>query len=198
MVFNPSAGADEAIFFFRIINIISCWLFPSNDILTVILIQMHCWPCHKLGPGHHRVMIYIYIVVLEPSMLQAMFRWNRSTGSGEDFWEIFTIYGPGSHLGHVTWIIYIHISYPILYMLHIKFGFDWPSGFRGADVWILWRYTCILPGGGGIWAPVVHFLSESLIVSPIAHFLQDFHFKWHFKSFPHSNALVTYVDLAIK
>ena len=42
------------------------------------------------------------------------------------------------------------------------------------------------------------FLSESLIVSPIAHFLQDFHFKWHFKSFPHSNALGTYVDLAVK
>ena len=56
-------------------------------------------------------MIYIYIVVLEPSMLQAKFPWNLSTGSGEDFWEIFTIYGPG---GHVTWIIYIHIDYPIL------------------------------------------------------------------------------------
>ena len=60
-------------------------------------------------------MIYIYIVVLEPSMLQAKFPWNLSTGSGEeDFWEIFTIYGPGGYLGHVTWIIYIHIDYPIL------------------------------------------------------------------------------------
>ena len=37
-------------------------------------------------------------------------------------------------LGHVTWIIYIHINYPFLLMLHIKFGFDWPSGFRGVDV----------------------------------------------------------------
>ena len=26
----------------------------------------------------------------------------------------FTIYGPGGHLGHVTWIIYINIDYPIL------------------------------------------------------------------------------------
>ena len=39
-----------------------------------------------------------------------------------------TIYGHGGHLGHVNLIIYIHIVYPIAY---IKFGFDWPSGFRG-------------------------------------------------------------------
>ena len=45
------------------------------------------------------------------------------------------------------------------------------------------------------WGP---FFSESLIFSPTAHFLQDFHFKWHFKSFPYSNALATYVDLAVK
>ena len=25
-------------------------------------------------------------------------------------------------------------------MLHIKFGFDWPSGFRGEDVSLLWKY----------------------------------------------------------
>ena len=47
----------------------------------------------------------------------------------------------------------------------------------------------------GPWGP---FFSESLIFNPTAHFLQDFHFKWHFKSFPHSNALATYVDPAVK
>ena len=31
-------------------------------------------------------------------------------------------------------LVYIHIDYPFLLMLHIKFGFDWPSGFRGDDV----------------------------------------------------------------
>ena len=144
-------------------------------------------------------MIYIHIVVLEPSMLRAKFRWNRSTGSGEeDFWTVFTIYGHGGHLGHVTWIFYIHICYPILLMLHIKFRFDWPSGFRGEDVWILWRYTCILPRGGGGWAPGAQFFSESLIFSPTAHFLQDFSFKWQFNNFSHSNAFATYVDLAVK
>ena len=39
-----------------------------------------------------------------------------------------------TYMGMVTWIIYIHIDYPFLLMLHIKFGFDWPSGFRGDDV----------------------------------------------------------------
>ena len=43
-------------------------------------------------------------------------------------------YGHCGHLGHVTWIIYIYIDYPFLLMLHIKFGFDWPTNFRGDDV----------------------------------------------------------------
>ena len=33
-------------------------------------------------------------------------------------------------------------------MLHMKSGFDWPMGFRGEDLLILWQYTCILPQGG--------------------------------------------------
>ena len=44
---------------------------------------------------------------------------------------VFTIYGHGSHLGHVTWTLYINFRSPFLWMLHMKFGFDWPSGFRG-------------------------------------------------------------------
>ena len=76
-------------------------------------------------------MIYIHIVDLESLMLHAKFQDRRPLGSGEeDFFKVFTIYGHGSHLGHVTWIIYIHIGSPF----HIKFGFDWPSGFRGEDL----------------------------------------------------------------
>ena len=53
--------------------------------------------------------------------------------------------------------------------------------------------------GVGAYEPLgCNFFSESLIFSRTAHFLQDFHFKRHFKSFPHSNALATYVDLAVK
>ena len=36
-------------------------------------------------------------------MLHAKFYENRPAGSGEeDFCRVFTINGPGSHLGHVT------------------------------------------------------------------------------------------------
>ena len=46
---------------------------------------------------------------------------------------VFTIHVHGGHLGHVTWTIYINFRSP-LRMLHMKFGFDWPSGFRGEDL----------------------------------------------------------------
>ena len=43
------------------------------------------------------------------------------------------MYGRGGHLGHVTWTIYVNFRSPFPRRLHIKFGFDWPSGFRGED-----------------------------------------------------------------
>ena len=69
-------------------------------------------------------------------MLYTKFRGNRPVGSGEkDFLKVFTIYGNGDHLGHVTWTIYTNFRSPFPRRLHIKFGFDWPSGFfRGEDV----------------------------------------------------------------
>ena len=68
-------------------------------------------------------------------MLQVEFQDNRNSGSGEEvFFKFFTIWGHGSHLGHVTWTTYTNIHSPFPRRLHIKFGFDWPSGFRGEDV----------------------------------------------------------------
>ena len=48
--------------------------------------------------------------------------------------KAFAIYSHGGHLGHVTRTIYINFHSPFLKMLHMKFGFDWPSGFRGEDL----------------------------------------------------------------
>ena len=45
--------------------------------------------------------------------------------------KVFAIYGPGGHPGHVTWTIYINSLSHSPRRLHIKFGFNWPSGFRG-------------------------------------------------------------------
>ena len=47
--------------------------------------------------------------------------------------KVFTIYGHGGHLCHVTRTIYNFRS-PFPRRLYIIFGFDWPSGFRGEDV----------------------------------------------------------------
>ena len=63
-------------------------------------------------------------------MLHTKFRENWPGSSGEDFLEVFTIYGPVSHLGHVTWILQSNFRSPYPWLPHIKFHFDWPSGFR--------------------------------------------------------------------
>ena len=60
-------------------------------------------------------------------------------GSGEeDFWRVFTIYGHGGHLGHVTQTQWTNFCSPIPLRLHMKFGFNTPSGFGEEDLWKWW------------------------------------------------------------
>ena len=81
------------------------------------------------------VIIYINYDEQESLMLHTKFRENRPAGFGEeDFLRVFTIYGRGGHLGHMTRTIYINFRSPFPMRLHIKFGFDPPSGFREEDV----------------------------------------------------------------
>ena len=68
-------------------------------------------------------------------MPHTKFHENRPTGSGEeDFCVVFTIYGHGGHLGHVTLISRSDFCLPYPWMLHIKFHFDLPSSFREEDL----------------------------------------------------------------
>ena len=63
-------------------------------------------------------------------MVHTNFHENRPAGSGEeDFLRVFTIYGRGGHLGHVTQMPLTKFRSPHPRKLHIKFGFDRPSGF---------------------------------------------------------------------
>ena len=64
---------------------------------------------------------------------------NGPSGFREDFWRVFTIYGHGSHLGHVTWTPWTNFHSPIPWRLHMKFGFNQPSGFGEEDVWKCWQ-----------------------------------------------------------
>ena len=61
------------------------------------------------------------------------------------FLKVFAIYSHSGHLGNVTLTFYINFLCCFPRMLHVKFGFYWPSGFRIEDVSILWKYS---PGAG--------------------------------------------------
>ena len=75
-------------------------------------------------------------------MLHTKSQGHRPSGSGEeDFWRVFTIYGRGGHLGHVTRTIWTNFRSPILRSLHMKYEFNWPSSYRWEDVWKCWRTT---------------------------------------------------------
>ena len=57
-----------------------------------------------------------------------MSRGHRPSGSGEeDLLMFFTIYGHGSHLGHVTKIFCINFGLLIIRSLHMKFEFNWAN-----------------------------------------------------------------------
>ena len=55
-------------------------------------------------------------------------------GSGEDFLRVFTIYGCGGYLGDVTQTPRTNFCSPIPLRRHMKFGFDWPTGFGEEDL----------------------------------------------------------------
>ena len=67
-------------------------------------------------------------------MLHAKFQNHRPSGSGDRFLKVFARYSHGGHLGHVTLTIYTNFHSTFQMILHIKFGFDWPSGFRADNV----------------------------------------------------------------
>ena len=67
-------------------------------------------------------------------MPHTKFRENRPASSVEDICVVFTIYGRGGHLGHVTQISRSNFRPHYPGMLHIKFHFDWPSSFREEDL----------------------------------------------------------------
>ena len=62
-------------------------------------------------------------------MLHTKLSGNRPAGSGEDFLTVFTIYGHGGHLGHVTSIMSSDFHFLVLESSHTKFGSDQHSSF---------------------------------------------------------------------
>ena len=63
-------------------------------------------------------------------MLHTKFHGNWPAGSGEeDFLRVFTIYGHGGHLGHVTSIMTSIFHFLVPENFHTKFGSDRPISF---------------------------------------------------------------------
>ena len=62
-------------------------------------------------------------------MLHTKFRDNRPADSREDFLRVFTIYGHGGHLGHVTRIMLTNFHFLVPESFHTKFSSEWPSSF---------------------------------------------------------------------
>ena len=67
-------------------------------------------------------------------MLHAKFQIIYSQFWGRRFVKVFTIYGDGGHLGHVTMAIYTNFRSPFVGMCYMKFDYEWPSGFIEEDI----------------------------------------------------------------
>ena len=124
---------------FQVTGCTSFWKIHSFHFFLWKSPNYKIWHCCKRGQDQPEVIILIINYDgLESPKLQR----NRPTGSGEeDFWRVFTIYGRGGHLGHVTQSAVNKLSSPYPRRLHIKFGFDWHICFRGKDLWALWTTT---------------------------------------------------------
>ena len=76
-------------------------------------------------------------------MLHPMRRGHWLFNFSEDFSKVFTIYGHGNHLVHVTHVWWTNFYSPGPWRFHMKFGFDWPNGFWEdvLRVWMTHRQT---------------------------------------------------------
>ena len=73
---------------------------------------------------------YTNFVNFHSLMLHAKFQNHRPPGSEEEDFFLDFCYLSLGHLGNLTMTIYANFISLFLRILHIKFGFDWPSGFR--------------------------------------------------------------------
>ena len=68
------------------------------------------------------------MLLAKKSALSAWWFWRRRFLNG------FTIYGHGGHLEFRIKSILAIFRSPSSWMLHMKYGYIWPSGFRGEVV----------------------------------------------------------------
>ena len=67
-------------------------------------------------------------------MLHTKFQGHRSIGSGEDNFKVFTMYGHGGHVGHVTQLICINLHSYFPSSFHMNLGSKLPYCFEEKQV----------------------------------------------------------------
>ena len=93
-------------------------------------------------------------------MLHVKFQDHRTSGSG-DFLMFLPYYGCHSHLGHVTWTIYINFHSGSPLGIHMEFRFDWPSSFGDVCKW----WTPLMDGHQRMQILYVHLVCAKKFLS---------------------------------
>ena len=57
------------------------------------------------------MLIYVNLLVPESQLLHTKFQGNQPSGSREEDFKAFTLYGHAGHLGHVTWTKYTNFCF---------------------------------------------------------------------------------------
>ena len=83
-------------------------------------------PFREKGQGQPKVIIFSNFIGPMSQMLHTR---PQGIDFGEDFQRVFTRYQCGGHLGHVTKMQRTNFPSLGIWRRHMKFGFDWPSGF---------------------------------------------------------------------
>ena len=77
--------------------------------------------------------IYTNVIELESPMIHDKFQDHRTPGSEEKIEGFYHLRAYCDHLVHVTQNNFINFCFPFSRRLNIKFGFDWPTGFKDKD-----------------------------------------------------------------
>ena len=124
---------------FDITDYNSFWRINCFTFFPYKSIRGQIWPCRKLCEGQPKVIIWTNLVVREHPMLYTKFQRHRQFASKEEDFNVF--YHIWAYRSTVTWDIWTNVCSPISWRLHVKFGFNRPSGFKREDVWKYWRRT---------------------------------------------------------
>ena len=132
------------------------WLEQDWKYMTICCISFHpcrsirkrIRPCHKNGQCRQPSgIIWKKFVVPEYPLLYTMFQGHRPLGSEEgDFLNAFTIYGPVSHLSHVTLNIWTNFQSNIPWRLHMILASNGLVFLSGKEIWKCWIWVTLYKG----------------------------------------------------